>query len=87
MIKKEYEVTNIVATVSLDREINLDKLVRIVDGVDYEPEQFPGAILRIKNPKTTFLIFTTGKCVATGAKSVKELEQAIKIFKEKIASV
>jgi transcription initiation factor TFIID TATA-box-binding protein len=40
------------------------------------PELFPGLVYRLKNPKMAFLIFVSGKIVATGAKSFREINEA-----------
>jgi transcription initiation factor TFIID TATA-box-binding protein len=43
----------------------------------YEPEQFPGLIQRMKNPKTVILVFVSGKVVITGGKSEKTIKKAV----------
>jgi len=63
---------NIVATLNLSVSIDLELMSTDVN-VIYEPEQFPAAILRYNNPKSTFLIFHSGKIVISGVRSVKEL--------------
>ncbi len=72
------EIQNIVASVTLGIEIPLEKLVERVEGVEYEPEQFPGLVYRLKKPKTASLIFSSGKIVCTGARSMKEVKEAVK---------
>lgn len=44
---------------------------------EYNPEQFPGLVMRIKEPKTSALIFSSGKVVCTGAKSMRKVKEAI----------
>jgi transcription initiation factor TFIID TATA-box-binding protein len=57
------EVRNIVALVRLDEKIGLEDLSEI-QGMIYEPEQFPGGILRFSEPfKATLLIFASGKVI------------------------
>jgi len=51
---------------------------RAREGVMYEPEQFPGLIYRMEEPKTTFLIFHSGKLVCVGAKTEEDLHKAVK---------
>ena len=76
--KPDYEVTNIVASADLHIEMDLFKVVLEADeDIEYEPEQFPGAILKLRNPKISILIFKNGKLIIAGAKSKKEIEQAI----------
>ena len=69
-VKKEIKIVNIVATASLERAIPLVKLAEALPNTEYNPEQFPGLVMRIKDPKTSALIFSSGKIVCTGAKSM-----------------
>jgi transcription initiation factor TFIID TATA-box-binding protein len=76
-------IQNVVATATLNQKIDLNAVARGYPGTEYRPELFPGLVFRIKRPKTTTLIFSTGKMVCTGAKSGKESRSAIiKVVKE-----
>ena len=66
-----------VASASLGTELDLQSLAVSLDGADYEPEQFPGLIYRLKEPKTATLLFRSGKVVCTGAKSLDQVKLAI----------
>ncbi len=72
------KIENIVATVSIDQKIDLEEIERKLNNVEYEPEQFPGLIFRLEQPRVTALIFKSGKMVITGAKSTEELIRAVK---------
>jgi transcription initiation factor TFIID TATA-box-binding protein len=80
------KIQNLVATADFKQQINLEELsekTRVI----YEPEQFPGAILRIQEPfKTSILVFASGKVVITGLKSSDQIEPTIKQLKELIGS-
>ena len=71
------KIENVVASASLNVKIKLEKLVANLEGVEYEPEQFPGLVLRLKDPKAAALIFSSGKIVCTGAKSPKDAKFVI----------
>ena len=43
----------------------------------YEPEQFPGLIHRMLEPKTVILLFASGKLVCTGAKKEKDVYRSV----------
>ncbi|MFH0928986.1 MAG: TATA-box-binding protein [Candidatus Aenigmatarchaeota archaeon] len=66
------KIENVVASSSLNVPIKLEKLVANLSGIEYEPEQFPGLVMRLKEPKAAALIFSSGKIVCTGAKSPKD---------------
>ena len=76
-------IQNIVASVSLNQKIDLQKIVEKFPQTEYNPSVFPGLVFRLKKPKTATLIFGTGKMVCTGAKSEKESRSAVeKVVKE-----
>lgn len=76
--KLEFKIENIVATVILNQTLDLSLLEQLIPDIEYNPEQFPGLILRLDNPKITVLIFKSGKMVVTGAKKTQELIRAVK---------
>ncbi len=79
MIKKvNLKVQNIVATCSLGKTVSLTKLTRSNINTEYNPEQFPGLVLRIKKPKSAVLVFSSGNLVCTGTKSVTQVKQVIR---------
>jgi transcription initiation factor TFIID TATA-box-binding protein len=66
-------VVNIVASVNLGGRIDLERTTYMLDRTMFEPEQFPGLIYRMTEPKVVFLLFTSGKCVCTGARSEEDV--------------
>jgi transcription initiation factor TFIID TATA-box-binding protein len=82
MSEKNIEVVNIVVSTSLEHDIPLEKMAATLSNTEYNPEQFPGLVIRIKEPKTSALIFSSGKVVCTGARSMDKVEESIeKIIK------
>src|SRR5271157_1474162 len=77
-INLSFKVENIVASANLEVELDLFNIAMEVDNVEYEPEQFPGAIMRLKDIGTTLLLFKNGKVICSGAKSEKQIAQSIK---------
>ena len=86
-MKFKIKIENVVSSASLGVPIKLEKLVSHLDGVEYEPEQFPGLVMRLKNPKSAALIFSSGKIVCTGSKSPKEAKIAIACVVSKLRRV
>ncbi len=62
-------IQNVVATVQLGVKLDLKAIVRQARNAEYNPRRFAAVIMRIREPKTTALIFQSGKMVCTGAKS------------------
>jgi transcription initiation factor TFIID TATA-box-binding protein len=73
----DLKVQNIVATTSLGKSVSLIKLARSEANTEYNPEQFPGLVLRIKKPKSAVLVFSSGNLVCTGTKSVAQVKEVI----------
>jgi transcription initiation factor TFIID TATA-box-binding protein len=75
-------IQNIVASAELGGEIDLENVVYKLKRVMYEPEQFPGAVFRMDEPKVVFLIFSAGKLVCVGAKKENQVYQAVDNIKK-----
>lgn len=76
--RPEMRIENIVATVIFEHQLDLDLIEQGVSNIEYNPDQFPGLILRLDSPKVTALIFRSGKMVVTGAKKTSDLIKAVK---------
>lgn len=75
--KETLKVQNIVATSSLGCDVSLTKLARTNPNTEYNPDTFPGLVLRIKEPKSAVLVFSSGNLVCTGTKSVSQVKEVI----------
>ena len=84
LARPKIQIQNIVATSSLGTEVNLNSIAVTLglDRVEYEPEQFPGLVCRLDDPRVVVLIFGSGKLVCTGARRPADLYRAV----EKITS-
>lgn len=76
--KTSSKIQNIVATTSLGKDVPLTKLAKTIPNTEYNPEQFPGLVLRIKEPKSAVLVFSSGNLVCTGTKSISQVKEVIK---------
>jgi|TARA_B110000444_G_scaffold173181_1_gene162021 transcription initiation factor TFIID TATA-box-binding protein len=75
----DYIIGNVVVTHDLGRELNLANLtIRLpMTRTEWEPEQFPGLIYRLKDSSAVCLIFSSGKCVITGNTSLEDAQDAV----------
>lgn len=71
------KVENVVAFAVLGKKIVLNKLVERMGNTEYEPEQFPGLVYRMDDPRVTFLLFGSGKVICTGGRSIADVERAV----------
>lgn len=65
-------IQNIVATVNLGCALELRQIATHARNAEFKPTRFSAVIMRIREPRTTALIFRTGKMVVTGAKSKRD---------------
>jgi len=88
-VPKEFkiQVENIVASARLNAKLNLDTIAFKLESSEYEPEQFPGLVYRMKKPKVAFLLFGSGKIVCTGARSIEDVHIAVKKVSKKLKQI
>ncbi len=82
-------VQNMVATANLEGELNLNEVAMGLglDNIEYEPEQFPGLVYRIKEPKVVMLIFSSGKIVCTGGRKTEDISVAVEKLSKELTSL
>ncbi len=80
--KPDITIQNIVASAGLAGSIDLEKSTYSLKRTMYEPEQFPGLIYRMDDPKVVILLFASGKLVCTGAKKEEEVHRAVAILQK-----
>lgn len=71
------QIVNVVASATIEQKLDLVDITKKFPTVEYHPEQFPGAVFRLEEPKTATLLFGSGKMVCTGAKSQVLAEKAV----------
>jgi transcription initiation factor TFIID TATA-box-binding protein len=84
---RDIRVVNIVVSTSLEHDIPLEKMAATLSNTEYNPEQFPGLVIRIKDPKTSALIFSSGKVVCTGARSMEKVHESIERIIESLKKI
>ena len=82
--KPELKIVNIVASASLGGRVDLERSVYSIGRTMYEPEQFPGLIYRMDEPKVVILLFASGKLVCTGAKKEENVHEAVAKLHKKL---
>ena len=82
-------VQNMVATADLGGELNLDEVAVAfgLENVEYEPEQFPGLVYLVKEPKVVMLLFGSGKIVCTGGRNTEDVSLAVQNLSKKLNSM
>jgi len=70
-------VVNMVASANLLGRIELEDCAYSLGKTMYEPEQFPGLIYRMDEPKVVILLFASGKLVCTGATKEEDVYEAV----------
>jgi transcription initiation factor TFIID TATA-box-binding protein len=80
-------IQNVVASSDIGQELALDQLATDLAGAEYSPDDFPGVVYRLQDPKSATLIFHSGKVVCTGANSVDNVHEALEIVFEDLSKL
>ena len=85
----DVNVTNIVCSYDMGKSINLNKVVITLqlENIEYEPEQFPGLVYRIANPKIVALLFSSGKIILTGGKNLTDVRAGLAVLEQHLAEI
>jgi transcription initiation factor TFIID TATA-box-binding protein len=83
------KVENIVASTKIKAvpDLDLDEIAVSLENSEYEPEQFPGLVYRIKEPRVAFLLFTSGRIICAGAQTEESIHRALYKFKESLEAI
>ena len=74
------QLQNIVSTVNMGVKLDLKKIAPHARNAEFNPKRFAAVIMRIREPRTTALIFSSGKMVCTGAKSEEDSRLAARKY-------
>ena len=77
-------IVNVVASATIEQQLDLNDIIKKFPEVEWNPEQFPGAVFRLRNPKTATLLFGSGKMVCTGSKSEEMAVKAVNTVVQKL---
>ncbi|MDD2470568.1 MAG: TATA-box-binding protein [Methanocorpusculum sp.] len=82
-------VTNIVCSYDIGRFINLNRVIATLslEAIEYEPEQFPGLVYRVQDPKIVALLFSSGKIILTGGKTIEDVKKGLDFLEDKLKDV
>ena len=85
----EIKVQNIVASADLHSTLNLNAIAGGLglENIEYEPEQFPGLVYRISDPKVVVLLFGSGKMVVTGGRKPEDAANAVDQIVEELKNL
>ncbi len=83
----DIKIENIVASATLGKSIDLPTVAKALEGVDFNREQFPGLVYKLKEPKTAALIFGSGKLVCTGAKSFGDAKLGVAKTRDRLGEL
>ncbi len=83
------DTQNIVASTDFNKDLQLNVIANelIQENVEYEPEQFPGLIYKMRDVGVELLLFSSGKLVCTGAKKIEDVSTAIETMKDNLTSL
>lgn len=82
-------IVNVVATGYIGHRLNLDDIAKSLSSpnIVYNPHKFSAAIYRMKDPRATFLLFSSGKFVCVGTRSVLDAEKSSNIMVQSLQQI
>ena len=75
--KKSIKIENVVASTAIGAKLDLNQVISVFEGAEYNKERFPGVVYRMSSPKVVMLLFGSGKIVITGGKKPEDAEAAV----------
>ncbi|TRZ88857.1 MAG: TATA-box-binding protein [Methanosarcinales archaeon] len=84
MKSNDLKIENVVSTTKLSNHFDLIEIESKLEGAEYNKSRFPGLVYRMKEPKSVFLLFNSGKVVCTGCKSIDDAKNAADILNRKL---
>src|SRR3989344_1805203 len=78
---------NVVVSANIHRALPLERLASKLERAEYNPEQFPGLIYKSDTPKFSALLFSSGKIICTGTKSLRDAKVAIGVIVKRLNSI
>jgi transcription initiation factor TFIID TATA-box-binding protein len=87
--KPVVKIQNIVASSDLGGRLDLNEVAMMLglENIEYEPEQFPGLVYRIKEPRAVLLLFRSGKVVCTGARTIDDVSAAVERLHQELVGL
>ena len=83
----ETKVVNIVSSASMGVTLDLHEISDRFAEAEYKKQKFPGLIYRMKKPKVAILLFTSGKLICTGAKTIDQTKEAVNILRDRLKTL
>lgn len=80
----DFKIENVVSTAKISDHFDLIEIESKLEGAVYNKSKFPGLVYRIKEPKSVFLLFNSGKVVCTGCKSIDDAKNAADMLSKKL---
>jgi hypothetical protein len=68
------DIENIIASALIAQALDLPKIAESIEGAEYNPDRFPGVVLRFESPRIVVLIFEKGRLMCTGGRSVEDVQ-------------
>ena len=83
------EIQNIIASTDVERELHLSSISKglIMDHVNYKPEEFPGLMYKMDDLGAVVIVFSSGRIVSTGSRTIEGASKAIELMKDKLSSI
>ena len=73
----DVEIENIIASAHIAEALELPTIAESIEGAEYNPDRFPGVVLRFESPRIVVLLFEKGRIMCTGGRSVEDVQKVM----------
>jgi len=81
----EIDIENIVGTFHIAPSLDLPMLARVLSDATYNPSDLPAVVVTFKKPKAVCMLFSEGKIIITGVKSMAEIDEVIHMLNDRLS--
>jgi len=74
-------------SMEIEKKLDLTQIAQGIQDAEFNPEKFPGLIMKIEKPNATILMSSDGKLMITNLKNTSEVNLVVDIIVEKLKSI
>ena len=74
-------------SMEIEKKLDLTQIAQGIQDAEFNPEKFPGLVMKIEKPNATILIFSDGKLMITDLENPSKVDQVVDIIMEKLKNI
>jgi len=74
-------------SMEIEKKLDLTQIAQGIQDAEFNPEKFPGLVMKIEKPNATILMFSDGKLMITDLENPSKVDLVVDIIMEKLKSI